>query len=88
MYLKYANDFQNGPKTAEALYNAAYREGVLVDMYGVDNERKRADAASAKLQSIAQQLEGQFPQSDYAARAASLVYKLQQSIPIYGSDRD
>ncbi len=88
MYLKYANQIPNGPKTAEALYNAAYREGVLVAMYGVDNNRKKADAAVARAQDIARELEAQFSQTDYAARATSLIYKLQQSIPIYGSDRE
>ena len=88
LYLKYANQFPKGPKTAEALYNAAYREGALVDMYSVDGNNKRADAAAAKSKDIAQQVESQYPETDHAARAASLIYRLQQGIPIYGNDRD
>ncbi|MHB1021570.1 MAG: tetratricopeptide repeat protein [Acidobacteriaceae bacterium] len=88
LYLKYANQFPSGPKTAQALYQAAYREGVLVDMYGADAEKKKAEQASDKAMLIAKQLENNFPKSDYAARAATLVYKLQQSIPIYGSNHN
>ena len=88
IYLKYAAQFPDGPKTAEALYNAAYRQGVQVDMYSVDNDHKKAGQAAARMQDIAQQLQAGFPKSEYAARAATLIYKLQQSIPIYGSDRE
>jgi outer membrane protein assembly factor BamD (BamD/ComL family) len=88
LYEKYAAQFPDGPKTAEALYNAAYRQGVLVTMYTVEENRKKAEAASAHTQSIAQELKLKFPQSDYAARAASIAYKVQQGIAIYGNDRD
>jgi outer membrane protein assembly factor BamD (BamD/ComL family) len=86
LYLKYANNYPEGPLTAKALYQAVYREGVLVDMYKAIQEQKKADDASASAQLIARQLETNFPKSDYAARAATLIYKLQQAIPIYGSD--
>ncbi|HEX4651593.1 MAG TPA: hypothetical protein VH250_08830, partial [Granulicella sp.] len=33
LYEKYARQFPDGPKSAEALYNAVYRQGVLVEMY-------------------------------------------------------
>src|SRR5437667_8639023 len=56
LYEKYAAQFPDGPKTAEALYNAAYRQGVLVTMYTVEENRKKAEAASARTQSIAQEL--------------------------------
>jgi hypothetical protein len=51
-------------------------------------DKEKAAKARADAQAIAQQLQTKFPQTDYAARAALLVYKMQQSIPIYGSDRD
>ncbi|WP_255550907.1 hypothetical protein [Granulicella sp. dw_53] len=88
LYEKYAQQFPDGPKTAEALYNAAYRQGVVVTMYTVEENKKKADAANAHLQSIAQQMKAKFPQSDYSARAASIAYRVQQGIPIYGTDRD
>ena len=88
LYEKYAQQFPDGPKTAEALYNAAYRQGTLVTMYTVEDNRKKADAAAAHTQSIAQEMKAKFPQSDYTARAASLAYKVQQQIAVYGNDRD
>lgn len=88
IYEKYAQQFPDGPKTAEALYNAVYRQGVLVTMYTVEENRKKTDAAAARTQAFAQDLKTRFPQSDYAARAASVAFRVQQGISIYGNDRD
>jgi outer membrane protein assembly factor BamD (BamD/ComL family) len=88
LYLKYADHYPGGPKSAEALYQAAYRQGVLVTMYSVDDDKKNADKASQNCQAIADQLEQKYPKSDYAARAESIAFRVKQGIPIYGSDRD
>ena len=87
LYLKYADRYPGGPKSAEALYDAAYRQGALVTMYLVDEDKKRSDAAAKNCQSIADELRKNYPQSDYAARAQSIAYRVAQGIPIYGSDR-
>ena len=44
IYLKYADDFPDGPRTAQALYEAVYRHGVLTDMYDkpTSNDKKPA----------------------------------------------
>jgi hypothetical protein len=88
LYEKYAQQFPDGPRSAEALYNATYRQGTLVTMYTVEENRKKADAAAAHTQALAQQLKAKYPQSDYTARAASIAYKVQQGIAIFGNDRD
>jgi outer membrane protein assembly factor BamD (BamD/ComL family) len=88
LYEKYAQQFPDSPKAPEALYNAAYRQGTLVTMYTVEENRKKADAAAAHTQALAQQLKAKYPQSDFAARAASIAYKVQQGIAIFGNDRD
>jgi hypothetical protein len=88
LYEKYAQQFPDSPKAAEALYNAAYRQGTLVTMYTVEENRKKADAAAAHTQALAQQLKAKYPQSDFTARAASIAYKVQQGIAIFGNDRD
>jgi outer membrane protein assembly factor BamD (BamD/ComL family) len=88
VYLKYADRYPDGPKSAEALYDAAYRQGVLVTMYGVDDDKKDADKAAQNCQAIADQLLQKYPKSDYAARAESIAFRVKQGIPIYGSDRD
>ncbi len=36
LYLKYADQWPASPKAPEAVYNAVYRQGVLVTMYDVD----------------------------------------------------
>jgi outer membrane protein assembly factor BamD (BamD/ComL family) len=88
MYVKYAEDHPNSPKAPEALYDAAYREGVLNDMYSSDGDDKKAQQAKQNLIGISGTLAAKYPQSDYASRAAALVYKLESSIPIYGVDRE
>ena len=88
LYEKYAKQFPDGPKTAEALYNAVYREGVAVTMWTVQDDRKRADNAAKQVQALADEARAQFPQSDYTARAASLAYKVAQGVAVYGTDRD
>jgi outer membrane protein assembly factor BamD (BamD/ComL family) len=88
LYEKYARQFPDGPRAAEALYNAVYRTAVTVTMYTVQEDKKKADAAAAKTQTLAADLKAKYPQTDYAARAASIAYKVQQEIPIYGDDRD
>ncbi len=45
LYEKYADRYPDSPKAAQALYEATYREGVLVEMYLVQEEKKRSDAA-------------------------------------------
>ena len=88
LYLKYADHYAGGPKSAEALYDAAYRQGALVTMYQVDENKKRADAAAQNCQAIADRMRKDYPQSDYTARAESIAYRVSQGIPIYGNDRD
>ena len=88
LYLNYANSYRTGPKSAEALYDAAYRQGVLVTMYLVDDNPKLSAAAAKSCKSIADQLQHDYPTSDYASRAASIAFRVSQGIPVYGTDRD
>jgi hypothetical protein len=88
LYEKYAQTFPEGPRTAEALYNAAFRQAVLVTMYTVEDNRKRAQSARDHAQALAASLRSRFPASDFAPRAAALAFRVAQGIPITGSDRD
>jgi hypothetical protein len=87
MYEKYAREHPDSPRAAEALYNAVYREGALNDIYSANGDDKKAGEAKARAITTAGTIATKYPQSDYAARAASLVYQMQESIPIYGADR-
>jgi hypothetical protein len=88
LYEKYAQQYPDGPKSAEALYNAVYRQGVVVTMYAVQEDRKRSQAAVQRTQALAQELKEKYPKTDYAARGQSIAFRVAQGIPIYGSDRD
>lgn len=88
LYEKYTAEHPDSPKAAEGLYNAAWRMAAAGDMYAGDDDAKKAGDARSKAQELGKQVEARYPHTDYAARAATLVYKVEQSIPIYGSDRD
>jgi hypothetical protein len=88
LYVKYAKQYPDGPKAAEALYNATYRQGVLVTMYTVQDDRKRAEEAVSHTTALADDLKQRYPKSEYATRAAAIAFRVQQGIPVYGTDRD
>jgi hypothetical protein len=86
-YEKYAAEHPDAPRAPKALYEAVYRNAVLVDMFNADNSDKKADEAKSRAHDLAGRLKDKFPQSDYTARAAALVFKLDQGIPVYGIDK-
>lgn len=85
-YEKYAAEFPDGPRTAQALYLAVYRQAVLKDMFGADGNDKKSDEAHNHARDLAARLKDKFPQTDYAWRAGALVFKLDQNVPVYGID--
>ncbi|HEY1903694.1 MAG TPA: hypothetical protein VGG56_14770 [Terracidiphilus sp.] len=85
-YEKFAAEFPDGPRTAQALYQAVYRQAVLTDMYKSDGSDKKADEAHKHAQDLAARLKSKFPDSDYTWRAGALVFKLDQGVPVYGID--
>jgi hypothetical protein len=87
IYEKYASEHPDGPRTAQALYLATYRQAVLKDMYAADENDKKSQAAHDHARELAARLREKFPQSDYTARATMLVFKLDQDIPVYGIER-
>jgi hypothetical protein len=88
LYMRYAKVYQGGPKAAEALYDAAYRQGALVTLYMVNDEKKPADEAAKECQAIADELSREYPKSDWGPRAQVIAYKVKQGIPVYGDDRE
>jgi hypothetical protein len=87
-YEKYADQYPDGPRTAQALYNAAYRAAVLTNMFQADGSDKKADEARNHAHALADRLKQHFPDSDYTLRAGMLVYKLDQDVPVYGIDQE
>jgi hypothetical protein len=88
IYEKYAAEHPDGPRTAKALYEAVYRQAVLTDMYGADGNNKKQDEAHNHARELVARLKDKFPQSDFTWRAAALVYKLDQGIPVYGIEHE
>ena len=88
LFEKYAERYPDSPKAAQALYEATYREGVLVEMYLVQDDKGRSQKAADNVQALAAAMKQKYASSDYTARAAGIAYRVQQQIPVYGSDRD
>jgi len=88
VYEKYAAAHPDGPRTAQALYQAVYRQAVLADMFAADGNDNKTNNAKSHARELAARLKDHFAQSDYAWRAGALVYKLDEGIPVYGIDRE
>ncbi|MGB7547433.1 MAG: hypothetical protein WBM14_06775 [Terracidiphilus sp.] len=88
IYEKYAAEHPDSPRAARALYEAVYREAVIADMYGADGSDKKQEDARDHARELTARLKDKFPQSDFAWRAAALVYKLDQGVPVYGIERE
>jgi hypothetical protein len=88
IYEKYADEHPDGPRTAQALYQAVYRQAVLRDMFAASGDDKKSENAKNHAQEVAARLKEHFAATDYAWRAAALVYKLDEGIPVYGIDRE
>jgi hypothetical protein len=88
LYMRYTDQYPESPRAAEAEYEAVYRQGVLVTMYNTDGDDKRAQYAAKMTKQFADDMKQRFGDSEYAARAASVAYRVQQGIPVYGSDRE
>ena len=88
MYEKYAKEHPNSPKAPEALYEAAWRQAALVEIYkqrgeSADKQNKARDNAKR----LAQQILSQYADKggDWAARAQRTLYMVEQGIPLFGN---
>ena len=84
-YEQYAREHPQSPKATEALFNAAWRQAALVDIYRIDGDKNKSDMARKKGLALGQELVSRNPPGDWKPRAVDLVYKLEQKIPIYGA---
>ena len=84
LYEQYAKEHPQSAKAPEALYNAAWRQAALTDIYRIDDDPAKSEAARKKATALAQQIGNQYPQSDFKLLALDLIYKLDKKIPVYG----
>lgn len=86
LYMKYADDHAQSPKTPEALYKAAWRYSALIVIYKSNNDGKKAADSTARATSTAKRIMSQFPDNtDWSTRAERLSYMVQNNIPAYGN---
>jgi hypothetical protein len=88
LYMKYVEQWPASPRAPEAFYNAIYRTGVLVTMYEVQDNKKRAETAAARVGTLAAEMHVKYPNSDFTRRADSLAFRVKQGLSIYGNDRE
>ncbi len=86
LYEKYANEHPQSPSAPEAVYQAAWRQSALVEIYKTEDKMGKSGDAKKRAIEICQRLLDKYGQSDYAPRAHRLLYLLQQDIPTYGNE--
>lgn len=88
MYEKYAKEHDQSSAAPEALYAAAWRQSALIEIYKTEANQKKSDAAKSRALDLAQKIIGQYSQSQWALRAQTLLYYVQQGVPTYGNAGD
>jgi hypothetical protein len=83
LYEKYVREHPDSPKAAEALFNAATRQGALVEMFRANHEQDKSEKARKKGLELAQEIVTKHVDDDWKPRAMDLMYALQQGIPTY-----
>ncbi len=86
MFIKYADDHPQSPKTPEALYKAAWRYSALIVIYKANNDGKRASESATRATATAKRITTQFPDNtDWSTRAERLLYMVQNEMPTFGN---
>src|SRR5215471_13741485 len=88
VYEKYAKEHDQSPAAPQALYEAAWRQSALIEIYKTEANQKKSEAAKARALDLAQRIVSQYGQSQWALRASSLIYYIQQGIVTYGNSTD
>ena len=88
MYEKYVKEHDQSPAAPEALYQAAWRQSALIEIYKTEANQKKSEAAKARALDLAQRIVSQYAQSPWALRATTLIDYIQQGIVTYGNSTD
>lgn len=88
LYEKYVKEHEQSPAAAEALYDAAWRYGALVEIYKTEANQKKSEESKNRALTAGQRIVSQYPQSDWALRAQRLIFYIQQGVPTYGNAAD
>ena len=85
LYEKYAEEYPQSPKAPEALYDAAWRQAALIEIYKTEEQPAKSTAAKGKAVTMAQRVVSQYGQSEWASRAKRLLFLMDQNIPTWGN---
>ncbi len=85
IYEKYAAEHPQSPAVGEALYDAAWRQSALIEIYKTEEQPKKSEEAKSRAVMLAQKVASQSNAGDWGARAQRLPYLIEQDIPTYGN---
>jgi Bacterial SH3 domain len=85
LYEKYVEEYPQSPKAPEALYNAAWRQAALIEIYKTEEQPAKSAAAKSRAATTAQRVVSQYGQSEWASRAKRLLFLMEQNIPTWGN---
>jgi outer membrane protein assembly factor BamD (BamD/ComL family) len=85
IYEKYAREHPTSPSVPEALYDAAWRYAALIEIYKTENQSGKSADSKSRAARAAQEIVAKYPQTDWGPRAQSLLYMVEQNIPMYGN---
>ena len=88
LYEKYAKEHEQSPAAPEALYQAAWRESALIEIYKTEANQKKSEEAKGRALALAQKIVSQYAQSDWSSRAQTLIFDVQQGVPTWGNASD
>ena len=88
MYEKYVKEHAQSPAAPEALYDAAWRQSALIEIYKTEANLKKSAEAKTRALDLAQRIVSQYGQSDWSNRAQTLIFYVQNSVPTYGNATD
>jgi len=88
LYEKFAKEHEQSSAAPEALYDAAWRQAALIEIYKTEANQKKSDAAKSRALELAERVANQYSQSEWALRAKTLSYYIQQGVPTFGNSTD
>ena len=85
LYEKYVKEHGQSPAVPEALYDAAWRQSALIEIYKTEANLKKSEAAKSRAIELAQKIVSDYSQSPWSLRAQDLLFYIQQGVPTYGN---
>ena len=88
LYEKYAKEHEQSPAAPEALYDSAWRQAALIEIYKTEANLKKSGEAKDRALNLAQRIVSQYGQTAWANRALTLMFDIQQGVSTYGNAED